>query len=155
MSTNIKTFRLLFWIMVATFVFGGGVLAIVPFVFRSSRGLTITVGLMFWIFHCIAYGLLVAITSIRKKLLQSRKSRRRFNARIGLISVFATPVGKIFDIFTLLNIVALIVLGVYDYDYLWWYYLLIALAVIFIQLRCVFNGKNYRAYHLLERESAK
>lgn len=155
MSTNIKTFRILFWIMVVAFVFGGGVLAIVPFVFRNSRGLTIAVGLMFWIFHCIAYGLLVAITSIRKKLLQSRKSRRRFNAQIGLISFLATPVGMIFDVLTLLNIVALIVLGVYDYDYLWWYYLLIALVIIFIQLRCVFNGKNYRAYHFLERESVK
>ena len=153
MSANIKIFRLLFWIMVAAFVLGGGVLAIVPFVFRSNRGLTITIGLLFWIFHCVAYGLLFALTSIRKKLLQNRKSRRRFNARIGLISFFTTSVGKIFDVLTLLNIVALTVFGVYDY--LWWYYLLIALMLILIQLRCVFNGKNYRAYHLIERESAK
>lgn len=143
MKKHLRIFCILFWLMIVAVCIGSMSLSLIPFVLKSPAILYL-IGGAFWFFHLLAYVLLIAVSQMRERIASKRKSRRRTHASIGLFTAFRTKVGTIFDILTLVSIALLVIFGLLNRDYEWWYYLLISTALLSFQLRGMFNGKNYR-----------
>lgn len=108
----------------------------------ANKGISITVGIMFWsslIFEQIIFWQSV---SLRKKSSRIPKDMNSFS--IGLISFFSTGKGMIADIALIVSLVALVVILISGKSTSKLIYPLVAVIYLSFNLHCLYNGRHYR-----------
>ncbi len=132
---------------IALFIMAATIL-VMPFA-SETRAFVVIVGVVFWLFAFIGYGLLIVADSARKKAMRSMVELQPISKeRPGIITFFSNVYAAAADTTMILSFVLFIAINFTEFRTSYFAYILLFLLVYSIHMHCLLNGKNCKAIQL-------
>lgn len=111
-------------------------------------------GILFWLFLFLGIVTTILFGNWRKKIQKKQGSKEeKFKYTIGVMSVFKSRIGAVFDILTVFMLLVFIMCMLITNASGYICYAAVSLFVFCFCMHCIFNGKNY--LYFIKREKEK
>lgn len=151
-----KVLSISFWASAILFTIMSACFPLMPFVVNgtnSTKAGVVTIGSTFWASALLGYCCVAIASSARKQIC--RDERIRVKGQPGIISFISNIPALLCDAGFLVSVVLLVVTMLTSIRKTFFAYVSIALAVLFLHLHALFNGKNYHVLSRRHKRSGK